>query len=81
MDADQTDPSAIMSAPIVSNGKHRQIFYEKPKIKKQDALKLELQNFIDATQGKATPIVDGVAGKNALDVAIQIHNKILEGLH
>ncbi|MDP6992593.1 MAG: gfo/Idh/MocA family oxidoreductase, partial [Candidatus Marinimicrobia bacterium] len=81
MDADQTDPSAIMSAPIVSNGKHRQIFYEKPKIKKQDALRLELQNFIDATQGKATPIVDGVAGKNALDVAIQIHNKILEGLH
>ncbi len=81
MDADQSDPSAIMSAPIESNGKHRQIFYEKPNIKKQDALKLELQNFVDATQGKAKPIVDGVAGKNALDVAIQIHNKILEGLH
>ena len=81
MDADQTDPSAIMSAPIESNGKHRQIFYEKPNIKKQDALKVELQNFIDATQGKARPIVDGVAGKNALAVAIQIHNKILEGLH
>tara|TARA_B100001750_G_scaffold239057_1_gene246560 strand:+ start:541 stop:1527 length:987 start_codon:yes stop_codon:yes gene_type:complete len=81
MDADQTDPSAIMSAPIEANGKHRQIFYEKPRIRKQDALQIELQNFIEAIQGKASPIVDGVAGKNALAVAIQIHNKILEGLH
>ena len=81
MDADQTDPSAIMSAPIEANGKHRQIFYEKPRIRKQDALQIELQNFIEAIQGKGSPIVDGVAGKNALAVAIQIHNKILEGLH
>ena len=69
-----------MSAPIEANGKHRQIFYEKPRIRKQDALQIELQNFIEAIQGKASPIVDGVAGKNALAVAIQIHNKILEGL-
>lgn len=81
MDADQTDPSSIMSAPIESNGKHRQIFYEKPKIKKEDALKLELQNFLETTQGRAKPIVDGKAGKNALDVAVQIHNKILDGIN
>ncbi|MEA1882720.1 MAG: Gfo/Idh/MocA family oxidoreductase [Candidatus Marinimicrobia bacterium] len=81
MDDDQSDPAAIMSAPLKANGKHRQIFYEKPIIKKQDALKLELENFIESVQGKAQPIVDGLAGRNALDVAIQIHDKILEDLH
>jgi hypothetical protein len=30
--------------------------------------------------GNETPIVDGVAGKQALDVAIKIHDKILEDL-
>ena len=81
MDADQTDPAAIMSAPLESNGKHRQIFYEKPEIKKQDAMKMELENFVKSVQGKSKPIVDGLAGRNALDVAIQIHDKILEDLH
>ena len=80
MDADKTDPSAIMSAPLVSKERHRQIFYEKPTIKKQDALKMELENFIEAAQGKVKPIVDGTAGKNALDLALQIHNKILEDI-
>ena len=80
MDADKSDPSAIMSAPLVSKGRHRQIFYEKPTIKKQDALKMELENFIEATQGKVKPIVDGAAGKEALDLALQIHNKILEDI-
>ena len=80
MDADKSDPSAIMSAPLVSKGRHRQIFYEKPTIKKQDALKMELENFIEATQGKVKPIVDGSAGKEALDLALQIHNKILEDI-
>ena len=80
MDADKSDPSAIMSAPLVSKGRHRQIFYEKPAIKKQDALKMELENFIEAAQGKVKPIVDGNAGKEALDLALQIHNKILEDI-
>ena len=80
MDADKSDPSAIMSAPLVSKGRHRQIFYEKPTIKKQDALKMELENFIEAAQGKVKPIVDGTAGKEALDLALQIHNKILEDI-
>ena len=80
MDADKSDPSAIMSAPLMSKGRHRQIFYEKPTIKKQDALKMELENFIEAVQGKVKPIVDGAAGKEALDLALQIHNKILEDI-
>ena len=80
MDEDQSDPEATMSAPLESNGRNRKIFYEKPEIKKYDALELELKNFIKSVQGEATPIVDGVAGRNALDVAIQIHDKILEDL-
>ena len=70
-----------MSAPLVEkDGKHRQIFYEKPKVKKTDALKAELKNYLNAVLGKEKPMVDGFAGKQALDVAIKIHDKILEDL-
>tara|TARA_B100001996_G_scaffold206379_1_gene158185 strand:+ start:2131 stop:3120 length:990 start_codon:yes stop_codon:yes gene_type:complete len=81
MGASQNDPDAIMSAPLVgADGKHRQIFYEKPVVKKTDALKSELKNYINAVLGKEKPMVDGFAGKQALDVAIKIHDKILEDL-
>ena len=81
MDASEDDPDAIMSAPLVdSDGKNRQIFYEKPLVQKQDALKLELENYIQSVLGNETPTVDGVAGKQALGVAIKIHDKILEDL-
>ena len=81
MDADQNDPEAIMTAPLESNGKHRQIFYEKPKIAKTDALKMELINFIKSIKGEEKPVVDGSAGRNALKIAIEIQNKILEDLN
>ena len=81
MGASQSDPDAIMSAPLVEkDGKHRQIFYEQPKVKKTDALKAELKNYLNAVLGKEKPMVDGFAGKQALDVAIKIHDKILEDL-
>ena len=78
MDADQNDPNAIMTAPLETNGKHRQIFYEKPKIAKTDALKMELINFVKSIKGEESPVVDGPAGRNALKIAIEIQNKILE---
>mgnify|MGYP006116925671 CR=1 FL=1 len=71
---------AIISAPIESKGKQRHIVYEKPTIKKQDALQMELINFIEAIQQKTKTIVDGIAGREALKVALQIQHKILEGL-
>ena len=81
MGASQNDPDAIMSAPLVGkDGKHRQIFYEKPKVKKTDALKAELKNYLNAVLGTEKPMVDGFAGKQALDVAIKIHDKILEDI-
>ena len=56
-DASKTDPNAIMSAPLKANGKHRQIFYEKPTLKKQDALKMELENFVASVQGKENQLL------------------------
>ena len=80
MDKEKRGTSAIITAPIESKGRPRQIVYEKPKIKKQDALQMELINFIEAIQDKSETIVDGVAGREALKVALQIQHKILEGL-
>tara|TARA_B100000686_G_scaffold200927_1_gene207865 strand:- start:11 stop:1000 length:990 start_codon:yes stop_codon:yes gene_type:complete len=80
IDANQSDPKAIMTAPLKSNGQNRQIIYEKPSIPKTDALKMELENFIRAVKGMEKPIVDGLSGRNALKIAIEIQNKILEDL-
>ena len=80
IDKEKKGTSAIITAPIESKGRARHIVYEKPKIKKQDALQMELINFIEAIQKKSETIVDGVAGREALKVALQIQQKILEGL-
>lgn len=81
VDADDEDPRALMSAPLDAHGKLRQIFYEKPAIKKTDALKMELMNFVESIRGKASPIVNGQAGRDALEIAIKIHDLILEDFH
>jgi len=44
-------------------------------------MKMELENFVASVQGKEKPIVDGKAGREALDIAMQIHDTILEDLH
>jgi len=49
---------------------------EKPYISQAEPLKLELQSFIDCVKTREKPIVDGKAGRNALDVALRIINKI-----
>ena len=56
------------------------ISYKKPLIKKEDALKLELINFINSVKGKGKPIVNGFEGREALKVAIQIQDTIMEDL-
>jgi predicted dehydrogenase len=45
-----------------------------------DALRLELESFIAAVQGKAPVTVSGQAGREALDVALQIVREIERGL-
>ena len=81
IDSDITVSNAMITAPLESNGGHRSIVYEKPSIKKTDALRLELTNFIESVQGKSKPIVDGKAGRDALEVATNIHKMIIEDVH
>jgi len=49
---------------------------ERPYISQEEPLKLELQSFIDCVKGRKKPIVDGIAGRKSLDVALKILDKI-----
>jgi predicted dehydrogenase len=75
------DPNTLVSAPLDQNGQHREIVYEKLPVHTTDALQQELVNFVDSINGKSTPIVDGQAGRDALEVAIKIQNMIIEDTH
>jgi predicted dehydrogenase len=75
------DPNTLVSAPLDQNGQHREIVYEKLPVHTTDALHQELVNFVDSINGKSTPIVDGQAGRDALEVAIKIQNMIIEDTH
>lgn len=81
LDEKQDDPNAIESAALDTYGNHKKIVYEKPDVNQFDALEMELANFIAAVKGDVSPIVDGRAGREALDVATQIHDMILEDIH
>jgi len=81
LDSEEKDPNALVTAPLDQDGRHRAIVYEKPPVEKVDALRLELTNFIESIQGKAKPIVDGKAGRDALDVAAKIQKMIIEDIH
>lgn len=52
---------------------------EKVKIRKKDALKVELKSFIDCVRNKKKPIVSGFEGRQALRVALDILDKINAG--
>ena len=80
LDTQRKDPQAIFTAPLDQDGYQRQIVYEKPAIKKSDALQMELSNFIAAIQGQEKPIVDGTAGREALAVATKIQQMIIDDL-
>ncbi len=69
------------TAPLDYKGTHKKIIYEKPLIKKNDPLKMELENFSDSLRGNSTPIVSGRAGRDVLSVAEKINDLILEGLY
>ena len=52
------------------------LFYEKFIPEKKDALLEEINHFIYCINSRSRPSVDGKAGANALDIALQIENKI-----
>ena len=75
------DPDALMTVPFEYNGAKRFIAYDKPATLEQDALGMELHNFIKSVQGKETPIVSGEAGRDALKIAIKIQQMITQDIH
>ena len=81
IDSDIKVSNALVTAPLDNDGRHRAVVYEKPPIEKIDALRLELTNFIESIQGKSKPIVDGKAGRDALEVAANIQKMIIEDVH
>ena len=78
INSDEDDPNALVTAPLDQDGNHRSIVYEKPEVEKVDALRLELTNFIESIRGQSKPIVDGKAGRDALEVAANIQKLIIE---
>ena len=81
IDPDEQDPDAIKDVRFQYGDKTNKIVYEKRDIPLFDALKEELENFTNSVRGMASPIVDGHAGKNALELASNIHDLILEDIH
>ena len=76
------DRSEILkTASFTYNGDKKLIAYEKPSIDEKDVLQLELKNFVLSLTGKETPIVDGIAGRTALAIAIKIHDMIIQDIH
>jgi predicted dehydrogenase len=57
------------------------IIKEKIKIKKDESLKKELESFIECVRTGKRPVVSGVEGKRALQVALQIIEKINPARH
>jgi predicted dehydrogenase len=59
-------------ASIVSEFAGRKIVREPLPIERDEPLKLELQHFLDSVRLRREPLVSGEAGKQALEVAIEI---------
>lgn len=49
---------------------------KKIRIRKRDALKVELKSFIDCAKNKKKPLISGIEGRQALGVALDILDKI-----
>ena len=76
---DENDESAkatMMLGAIEAGTKKRNIVYEQPEIKEVNALKYELEMFIDAIQNNKEPMVTGEEGMQALKIANDIMEKI-----
>jgi len=63
------------------NGDKKYIAYQKPILKKNDLLKLELNNFIKSINKIEKPIVNGLEARNALKIATEIQNMIVGKLN
>ena len=80
VDKSEKHPQALETIPFDYKNHHKYIIYDKPIIKETDALKMELENFIRSAQGLERPIVTGIEGRNALDIALQIQEMIIKDI-
>ena len=71
MDIHVTTHRIDLPAPVFT----RFFTTETPTIEAADALTLELRSFLDSVRTRTTPVVDGVAGLKAVELA----DAILEG--
>jgi predicted dehydrogenase len=77
-ESEKTENIAMMLGQISAGTKNRNIIYERPVIKEVNALKYELELFIEAVQNNKKPMVTGEEGLQALKVANDIMEKIKE---
>ncbi len=76
-DADEQVNPTIMLGQIEQGKSNRSIVYEQPSVPKDlNPLQYELQLFIDCIHAGKKPIVDGIAGQRALEVAERIVSMI-----
>ncbi len=69
-------PDNNQSYVVMNNIKDKYILYEKCNITNHNALKKELENFIESIINLQQPIIDGYSGLKALKLAIEIQNSI-----
>ena len=80
------NPEKMPQNPFINFGemgigdKKKFVVYEQPELKEVNALKLELEYFIDAVLNNKQPIVSGEDGLKALKVAEMIIQKIEESI-
>ena len=60
----------------LGNKNKKYVLYNKPIINKHNALKKELQHFIDSIKTKTNPITDGYNAVKALKIALEIQSII-----
>lgn len=75
-ETDASTPNTMMLGKIEHGTQKRKIIYEQPEVKEINALKYELETFIHAVQNNTEPMVTAEDGKQALEVAHAIMEKI-----
>jgi predicted dehydrogenase len=71
------DRDGTWEETVIAPGILRRVIAAPPE---QEPLRLELEHFVKCVASGATPIVDGLAGLRAMEVAHRVINKIREGI-
>ena len=66
----------LKSQEVETNSGVKTLYYEKFLPEKKDALLEEINDFVHCINTRSEPNVDGQAGAKALEIALQIENKI-----